>query len=286
MKFWLKLLNYLNAALIMIVLAGFVAGMIRPSWILWGKSETRLIVVLLCGWILVLWLMLYFFISIVTVPAGLAKADRLWKRCQKSEAVELYVLLLKLYEWTLNRFIAKSDTEILLNLAKVASSIKIRVPEKMRPHIQELCKTEGEYDPEDFKWRIAVTEEDKMRRIVNALKYGDSKNRKSMISEVVDSEIHTVDVLYELANLLGDAHEDVRLKAGETFWQLKGVDYAIHTLRDEYVSPVYLSREDVLLGLGVLKGAAVEEASIKKLLDEKWQNCPLPGDIKDGESKD
>lgn len=59
------------------------------------------------------------------------------------------------------------------------------------------------------------------------LKHPNHRVRSAVASEIARLDIHAVGVWFELANRLADNIEEVGIMSAETFWKLKGVDYAI-----------------------------------------------------------
>jgi hypothetical protein len=98
--------------------------------------------------------------------------------------------------------------------------------------------------------------------------------RGAVASEIARLNIRAVGPWFELANRLGDDHEEVRIKAAQAFWKLGAVDYAIRSLRDEYENPAHMSMGDALRGIEVLRSMAEDKSVFEKLLRENWSDCP------------
>lgn len=98
--------------------------------------------------------------------------------------------------------------------------------------------------------------------------------RAAVASVTARLGIKAVGVWFELANRLGDDYEKVRLEAAKAFWQLKGVGYAIRSLRDEFDAPAHMSKEEVLRGIDALREVSPDKSTFEKLLEENWEDCP------------
>ena len=120
----------------------------------------------------------------------------------------------------------------------------------------------------------AASDEEQVKLAMELLKNPNYMVRASVASEVARLEIRAVGVWFELANMLADGHEEARTESAKAFWKLKGVDYAIRSLRDEYENPAHISKEDALVGITALRETADDETAFEKLLEENWEDCP------------
>jgi len=113
-----------------------------------------------------------------------------------------------------------------------------------------------------------ASDEGKVELAMNLLKNPNYMVRVSAASEVARLGIRAVGVWFELANMLADGHEEARTESAKAFWELKGVDYAIRSLRDEYENPAHINKEDALVGITALRETADDETAFEKLLKE------------------
>lgn len=106
------------------------------------------------------------------------------------------------------------------------------------------------------------------------LKHWDPVIRTAVASVTARLGIKALGVWFELVNRLADEHPEVRLEAAKAFWQLKGVDYAIRSLLDEFNAPAHMSKEDALGGIDALRQVSSDKSTLEKLLEENWEDYP------------
>lgn len=116
--------------------------------------------------------------------------------------------------------------------------------------------------------------EDKVEVATRLLTSSSPKVRAAIASEVGTLPLNALGVWFELANRLGDVDEQVRVAAAKSFWKLKGVEYAIRSLRDEYEVPAKMSRQEALLGLMTLRKTALDPEEFRVLMHANWEDCP------------
>lgn len=122
--------------------------------------------------------------------------------------------------------------------------------------------------------RLKNAPEEKRTEIaVELLKHPNYKTRVIVASLIARLGIKTIGVWFELANRLADDHKEVRLEAAKAFWNLGGVDYAIHSLRDEFNTPAHMSSVEAFKGIQVLRQASFSP-TFKNLLEENWPEFP------------
>lgn len=119
-----------------------------------------------------------------------------------------------------------------------------------------------------------VSDDEKIKNVMELLKTPDLDTRVVTASQVAKLNIEAVGVWYELANTLADEHEEVRLSSAKAFWELKGVDYAIRSLRDEYNVPAHMSQQAALKGIHALKTTSEDTKAFDELIKNNWGECP------------
>jgi HEAT repeat protein len=108
--------------------------------------------------------------------------------------------------------------------------------------------------------------------LIALLKHHSPAIRAEAISAIARLGIRSGDIWTELAHRLVDENEATRIKAAKAFWQLKGVDYAIRSLRDEYTDQASMSKDEVLEGINVLKVNADDKSIFQKLIENNWSD--------------
>jgi HEAT repeat protein len=119
-----------------------------------------------------------------------------------------------------------------------------------------------------------VSEDEKISNAIELLKTQDLETRIVTASLLAKLGIEAVGVWYELANTLGDEHEEMRFSAAKAFWELEGVDYAIRSLRDEYNSPEHMKKKDAIKGIYALKKTSDNALTFYGLIKTNWEECP------------
>lgn len=119
-----------------------------------------------------------------------------------------------------------------------------------------------------------ASDEKRIEIAMELLKHPNYEIRAAVASITAKLGIEAVGVWFELANKLGDDYEKVRLEAAKAFWQLKGVDYAIRSLRDEFDAPAHMGKEEALRGIDALREISLDKSTFAKLLEENWEDCP------------
>lgn len=291
MKIFLRLLSWTNASFALAMIANLIACLIEPEWVfMWKVPPESMFDLFFLTFMFFMWGELFFLIVFrLTAPYALDQADQLLKGGDRDKAMGLYFTLVKSFNWprvyraripemielTIGWLIEKKDDRLALKIAERAKNSKVNLSSDLQKRIDQLKdKPEMEYKEKILKSLTKVSEKEKVEIAIKLLKDSIPIIRGKAASEIARVGIRAVGVWYELANRLADASGDVRLKAAEAFWKLEGVDYAIRSLRDEYLNPAHMTNQEVFRGIYALLVTSQNRHAFKDILSSNWKSFP------------
>lgn len=106
---------------------------------------------------------------------------------------------------------------------------------------------------------------------IELLSDSDYKIRGNAASQVAESGITALGVVYKLVNRLADDNEYVRSMSAKALWKLNQIEYAICSLRDEYDNPANMTKNDALKAIQLLQDNADNINNWEALYQNNWK---------------